>query len=115
LFGGFPVPTGPLPTDVEFVDPIPRAFKLSAPRPSPFRDRVAVAFELPNTRQVSVRVHSVDGRLLKTLVNSQFGAGRHRVLWDGTDNAGRTVHSGMYFVQVIAGSESGTQRLIRLH
>jgi len=115
LFSGFPVPVLPgIPTDVGSTDPVPRAFHFSAPQPSPFRDRVAIAFELPDSRHVSVLVHSVDGRLVAKLVDADFGAGRHRVLWNGNDAAGRAVHSGMYFVHVTAGSESATQRLVRL-
>lgn len=114
LYGGFPPPGAGSQVDVERGDPVPRAFRLRVPQPSPFRDRVAIAFELPDDRHVSVLVHAVDGRRVLRLASAHFGAGRHRVIWDGTDDAGRAVHSGMYFVQVIAGNASATQRLVRL-
>jgi len=114
LFSGFPVPPPVVPVAVELEDPVPRVFRLNAPQPSPFRDRVAIDFELPEARRVSVRVHSVDGRLVTSLADAPFDVGRHRVLWDGKDDAGRPVRSGMYFVHVIAGSASATQRLVHL-
>ena len=114
LYGGYPPPLMDGSVDVEPVDPIPLSFHLRAPQPSPFRDRVTIAFELPDERQVSVLVYSIDGRRLVQLADAKFGAGHHRVLWDGKDGAGRTVHSGMYFVRVNAGGASATQRLVRV-
>jgi hypothetical protein len=114
LFSGFPVPPPIVPVDAGFVEPVPVAFRLHTPQPSLFRDQVAIDFELPDPRFVSVRVHAVDGRLVLSLAEASFGAGRHRVMWDGKDVMGRAVRSGMYFVHVIAGSASATQRLVHL-
>lgn len=95
-------------------DPIPKSFAFRAPMPSPFRDRVAFAFELPEAGRVSLLVHSVDGRLVRKLVDSEFGAGRHTVFWNAKDEAGRDVRSGIYFVRISAGTFTASRRFVRL-
>jgi len=95
-------------------DPTPRSFAFLAPTPSPFRDQVAFAFELPDARHVSLFVHSVDGRLVRKLIDNEFGAGRHTAFWNGKDDAGREVRSGIYFVRISAGAFTASRRFVRL-
>ena len=52
---------------------------------------------LPARSLSSVRVYDVAGRLVRTLVEGNLDAGPHEIVWDGTDDAGRRVASGVYF------------------
>lgn len=111
LLGGFWIAGETVAAERE---PMPKSFAFRAPMPSPFRNRVAFAFELPETRHVSLFVHSVDGRLVRKLIDNEFGAGRHTVFWDAKDDAGREVRSGVYFVRISAGAFTASRRFVRL-
>ena len=60
-----------------------------------------LAFGLAKTEKVEVRVFDVTGRLIKTVANRIFAAGQeHVVIWDGTDETGHRVRSGVYFYRL---------------
>jgi len=61
---------------------------------------------------VNITVYNIRGQVVKTLVNDYFPAGRHSVEWNGTDNRGRTVSSGIYFYRMTAGEYSATKRMV---
>ena len=79
--------------------------------PNPFNPEATVTFELKNSGPVTVRVYSLEGRLVKTLVSEYATAGSHEVRWNGTDDNGRAMPSGMYFVKTESGSESSVVKL----
>lgn len=87
----------------------PRAFALRAPVPNPFNPRTTFAFDLPREADVEVAMYDARGRRVKTLASGLRTAGTHRVVWDGTDDQGRSVSSGVYFVRM----EGGGQRFVR--
>jgi hypothetical protein len=63
--------------------------------------QAVIAFGLAKTEPVEVKVYDVGGRLVKTLANRVFKAGEeHRLVWDGTSDAGQTVARGVYFYQL---------------
>jgi flagellar hook assembly protein FlgD len=59
-------------------------------------------------------VYNVAGRMVKSLVSASMPAGRHTATWNGTDNAGSRVPSGVYFVKARYGAEQKQQRVIYL-
>ncbi len=67
--------------------------------PNPFNPRTTVAFEMPRDGHVAVTVHDLQGRLLSTLHKGAVGAGPHTLAWDGTDDSGRSLASGVYLVR----------------
>jgi len=79
--------------------------------PNPFNPETAVNFTLKNAGAVTVRIYSLEGRLVKTLVNEYASAGSHEVRWNGTDNTGRSVPSGMYFVKTESGADKSVVKL----
>ena len=79
--------------------------------PNPFNPATKVEYSLKRAGQVSVRIYSIDGRLVKTLVDESAMAGRHESLWDGRDNSGNPVRSGVYFVKTTSGGESAVFKL----
>jgi hypothetical protein len=79
--------------------------------PNPFNPATSVKYTLRKGGEVSVRIFSLDGRLVKTLVEGPAAAGTHEVLWDGRDNGGNSVRSGMYFVKTTSGGESAVFKL----
>jgi len=87
---------------------------LSVPAPNPFAVGTEISYSLPSQGRVTLRVYSVSGRLVRTLVNTSMPAGVHRVPWDGRDSAGREAHSGIYFFKLTAGGVERTERVMRL-
>jgi hypothetical protein len=78
----------------------PRALELAQNAPNPFNPRTSIAYELPHAGPVLLRIYSVSGRQVRTLVNAVQPAGPYRVLWDGHDDAGRAQASGTYFYRL---------------
>lgn len=73
---------------------------LRAPYPNPFNPRVTISFELDRAREVTVSIYNVRGALVRQIVGGTRSAGPHRAVWDGTDTAGASVASGVYFVRL---------------
>jgi flagellar hook assembly protein FlgD len=85
---------------------------LSQNSPNPFSASTRIVFGLREAADVRVRIYDVAGRLVRDLVDSHFAASRHVVAWDGRDDAGRVVASGMYFYRIDAGTFVQTRKLL---
>lgn len=86
--------------------------QLGAPWPNPARDGAQVAFRLPAAQGVTVQVHDVRGRLVRSLVDGSFGGGEHLAQWDGTGAGGVRAAAGVYFVTLKTATAVRTQRLV---
>ncbi len=83
--------------------------------PNPFSATTVLSFELPRPALVSVSVHDVSGRLVRTLLTDVGrGVGRHAVSWDGFDNDGQQAASGIYFFRIQVGTEAVTRKTVFL-
>jgi len=111
FWGGSPVPTTGVDTSE---DPRPRVFAARVAGANPFRQSTAVQFDLPGSSRVAVTMFSVDGRMVRRLIDGQREAGRHTAFWDGTASDGRAVQPGMYFALVQAGPAMTTLRIVRV-
>lgn len=85
-----------------------------APTPNPFASETVIAYILPTTTRVTIRVYDVKGRLIRTLTDATVPAGPHTASWDGRDSSGRDLGSGIYFSKFVAGSVEKTSRLLKL-
>ncbi len=93
---------------------LPRTVQLFPVYPNPFNGATQVRFALPKAARVHVAVFNVVGHEVAELANRRFGAGTHRVAWDGTDALHRPLPSGIYFVRLQAGSTSLTRKVLLL-
>jgi len=73
--------------------------------PNPFNPKTTIEFSLDRDAQASIRVFDVRGRMVRTLVDSYLSAGRRSVTWDGLDDSGGPVASGVYFLRLEAGGD----------
>jgi hypothetical protein len=88
---------------------------LYAARPNPFTHRADIRFHLASGGQTVLKIHDVAGRLVRKLVDGALSAGEHRVVWDGQDNAGRPVQTGIYWMRLQCGDgHRSSQRVIAL-
>lgn len=81
--------------------PLPTTIILRDNYPNPFNAGTKIEYELPNPSRVSLKVYNTQGQLVGSLLDDDFEpAGIHSVSWDGTDNNGKPVRSGVYFYQL---------------
>jgi len=85
--------------------------RLSA-HPNPFNPQTTVTYELATAGVVSVRVYDVNGRLVRTLVNRSVSAGEHAVAWDGLNDRGQRVSSGVYLLRLQAPGQGITKKIV---
>ena len=79
--------------------------------PNPFNPNTKIEFKIPMMEQVNISVYNLEGRLIKTLVNQVMSAGNHVVNWDGTNEIGAKVSTGMYIYQLKTNSTNLNRRM----
>lgn len=97
------------------VPDIPVAFRLLPNFPNPFNPSTTIGFELPRAAdRVTVDVYDVSGRRVRRLHSGSTQSGRTELVWNGTDDVGRSVVSGVYLVQIVNGEQRLSQRVLLL-
>ncbi len=76
---------------------IPEKYALAQNYPNPFNPTTTIKFEVPKSCKVKVAVYNLLGEEIKTLISDSIAPGKYEVVWDGTNNSGTHVASGMYF------------------
>jgi hypothetical protein len=107
-------PTQPA-TDVQVANGAATVFSFYTPRPNPARFTSRFEWVLPERSRVNLAVYDVHGRLVRTVVAGMREAGEDFTDWDGRDERGRAVGSGIYFARLSAGERSLIQEVVRLH
>ncbi len=79
--------------------------------PNPFNASTLVRYELPRPGRVRLAILDVRGRVVRTLVSGSKPRGEHQVRWDGTDDAGRLLPSGVYLVRLQATGRTAVQKV----
>ncbi len=93
---------------------LPLGFSLREAFPNPFNPTTTIAFTLPSVEQTTLAVYDITGRMVRTLVSGQMTAGSHAARWDGRDEQGRPVSSGVYYSRLISGSNAATVKMLLL-
>ena len=86
-----------------YLDPsgiIPKVANISQNYPNPFDQSTTIKFDLPDDGYVSIRIFNAKGQLVRQLVNSDMSKGYKSVVWDGKNESGQEVSSGIYFYQI---------------
>jgi hypothetical protein len=92
----------------------PAGVSLAPARPNPFRDRATLHYAIERRGPVRIDVLDPSGRRVRALVDGERESGRYLVRWSGTDDAGRVVEAGVYFVRLAAASGVATRRVVFL-
>jgi flagellar hook assembly protein FlgD len=93
---------------------LPQKFELGQNTPNPFNPNTVIVFAVPRPAEVRIEVFNVLGQKVKTLSNEFSKAGYKRVEWDGTDDSGSSVASGVYLYRMISGDFSDTKKMLLL-
>lgn len=89
-------------------------FDLAPPSRNPASGRVQLAFRLPEAAEVHAAVFDARGRLVQTLLTTYLEAGLHALAWEGRDEAGRAVGSGIYWVRLSTAAERSSRKVVWL-
>jgi hypothetical protein len=92
----------------------PNATALKGNYPNPFNPSTTVAFDLAEPSIVSIDIFNLKGQKVKTLANKHFSAGTHTLVWNGADNEGVPVGSGIYFYRMTTENYSSIKRMMLL-
>lgn len=107
-------PEAPVTAVVDEESGRPPGFELGANFPNPFNPETVIPYSLPERTHVQLAVYDVRGARVRTLVDRELIGGRHLTRWDGRDDAGRAVASGVYLYQLSAGAQQMTRKLLLL-
>ena len=102
------------PQATEEIAAVPETFELRQNYPNPFNPTTTIQFGLPVDAMVSLNIYNARGQLVKALANGTMPAGVHQIAWNGTDEGGTLVASGMYFYMLQSGDFRETRRMILL-
>jgi hypothetical protein len=88
-----------------------KTFALLQNYPNPFNPKTTIEYQLPKSGRVEIRVFNLSGQLVKSIGPEQQVQGGHAFEWDGRNDSGRTVASGMYVYQVVFEKSTLSRRM----
>lgn len=102
------------PVSIDDDSGIPASFSLFQNRPNPFNPDTEIEFYLNETGFTELKIFNINGKLVKTLISGETDKGFGSVVWDGRDNSGRSVSSGVYYYLLKSGDRSETRKMLLL-
>jgi hypothetical protein len=105
----------PAPNGLSTGSPTPQAgmvYSLAQNAPNPFNPRTEINFSLASKAPVRLEVFNIMGQVVRTLVNEERSAGSYQVAWDGLNDTGESVTSGVYFYKLNAGDFTETRKMV---
>jgi hypothetical protein len=94
------------------VNPVPLRFELAQNTPNPWASGTRISYSLSAPGEVSLAIYDALGRRVRAFSPHAFRLTPHEVFWDGRDDSGRRVPSGVYFYRLQAGAFSDTKRMV---
>ena len=97
-----------------FDSPLPTQFTLHQNSPNPFNTITTIAYDIPEPTHVEIVIYDLLGSKVTTLVNKEMYPGFHSAVWNGRDDRGRLVASGMFIVQMTSSSFMNVRKMVML-
>ena len=91
---------------------IPVVTSLEGNYPNPFNPETAINFSLKESGKVRINIYNLKGQLVRQLLDTELPAGRHQIVWNGKDNQGRSVSSGIYLYRMEAKGYTNTKKMM---
>lgn len=101
-------------TDVDDVETLPVAYELYNNYPNPFNPTTAIKYSIPEQANVRLTVYNSLGQEVAALINTTQNAGTYTFTWNGKNNAGVKVSSGVYLYHLKAGNFVSTKKMVML-
>ena len=96
------------------VDELPLMVNLGQNYPNPFNPTTVIEFQINYGAYADLVIYDVAGRRIRNLLNRKIDAGIHRIRWDGKNDSGSDVASGIYFYRLTVGELSKTKKIVLL-
>jgi len=93
---------------------LPTEFGLKQNYPNPFNPQTNIDFMVPQTSNVTIEIFNILGQKVRSLLSEEKAAGTYSVRWDGANENGQNVPSGVYFYRMVAGDFAQTNKMIML-
>ena len=90
----------------------PTTFALSQNYPNPFNPETEISFQLPDDVHVTLSIYNMLGQKVRTLIDKQMATGYHSIKWDGRNDFGTTVTSGLYLYAIQAGNYYEVKKMV---
>jgi len=90
----------------------PFTYQLNQNYPNPFNSSTTIQFSLPRSEHVQLYIFNLLGEKVKTLVDKMVESGSHKILWDGRNNAGQPVSSGIYYYKILTPEFTTLRKMI---
>ncbi len=101
------------PVELEEVDgAVPNRFALKQNYPNPFNSNTRIEYSVPRVGYVNISIFNTRGQLVRELLNANQSAGNHDLVWQGTDQFGNVISSGVYLVRMTAGNYNNTLKML---
>ncbi len=101
--------------DSEEADNVPSVPVLSMNYPNPFNPTTTICFSIPEASKVEMDIYNIKGQKVKRLVNDDYPRGNHKVQWQGVNETGHQVSSGVYFYRLkVNGKSIGVKKMLML-
>lgn len=98
----------------DFNEALPDKLRLYQNYPNPFNPSTVIGYDLPVNSNVSLILYNMLGQEVRNLFSGYKEAGNHQVIWDGKNNNGNNVSSGIYIYRLIAGNYAKFKKLVKL-
>lgn len=99
--------------DTEII--LPKQYKLYQNFPNPFNRHTIIRYDLPKAVKVKIGIYDLNGRLIKSVIENQYiNSGQYTFDWNGTDNSGNIVPTGIYFYRMDCSDYSGSKKMLFL-
>ena len=93
---------------------MPTKFMLEAPFPNPFNPSTTIKYHIPKPTVIELVVYNSAGKKIRTLSSGNANPGIHTTVWDGKNDNGRDIASGIYFYRLVAGDFVQTRKMVLL-
>lgn len=97
---------------VKEIGSVPKDLRLFQNHPNPFNPETEIRFRIPETRVVTLKIYNLFGQEIRTLIDRTITPGEHTIRWDGRNDFGQDVASGVYLYRLRAGDFSAVRKLI---
>ena len=101
-------------TNSSEIKAIPVRFALKQNFPNPFNPSTEIRFDLPENDNVILEVYNMMGQKIKTLASGNMSPGYHSIIWNGTNDAGAKVATGMYFYSINTSNFQSIKKMLFL-
>lgn len=91
---------------------LPQAFVINQNYPNPFNPETTIEYALKNATEVRIVIYNINGQQVRVLVDEQQSAGYRKAIWNGNDDSGNAVASGIYFYRITTPEFTATHKMI---